>query len=82
VQQLREAFPWDQTRRYLVRDRDHVIVFSTTGLQRLLHLYRDYYERARTHLSLAKDTPIPRAIAPPREGTVVAIPQVRRLHHR
>jgi putative transposase len=120
VQQLREAFPWDQTPRYLVRDRDHafdgwaaaakamgmtdvrtalrspwqngyverfigsvrrecldhVIVFSATGLQRLLHLYCDYYEGSRTHLSLAQDTPIPRAVAPPTEGRIVAIPQV------
>jgi putative transposase len=103
-QQLREAFPWDQAPRYIIRDRDHafagwantakamrieevltaprspwqnayverfigsvrrecldhVIVFSATGLQRLLNLYRIYYEQSRTHLSLAKDAPIPR----------------------
>jgi putative transposase len=125
-QQLREAFPWDQAPRYIIRDRDHafagwantakamrieevltaprspwqnayverfigsvrrecldhVIVFSATGLQRLLNLYRIYYEQSRTHLSLDKDAPIPRPIAAPGAGCVVAIPQVGGLHHR
>jgi hypothetical protein len=35
-----------------------------------------YYERSRTHLSLDKDAPIPRPIAPHGEGRIVAIPQV------
>jgi putative transposase len=61
---------------------DHVIVFSTTGLQRLMHLYCRYYEHSRTHLSLDKDAPIPRPIAPPSTGRIVAIPQVGGLHHR
>jgi hypothetical protein len=61
---------------------DHVIVFSATGLQRLIDRYCAYYERSRTHLSLDKDAPIPRPIVPPREGRVVAIPQVGGLHHR
>ena len=61
---------------------DHVIVFSATGLLRLMHLYGAYYERSRTHLSLDKDAPIPRLTAPPSEGHVVAIPQVGGLHHR
>lgn len=91
AQQLREAFPWNEAPRYLLRDRDHtfdawadttkamgieevltaprspwqnayverfirsmrrecldhVIVFSATGLQRLLHLYCDYYDHTR-----------------------------------
>lgn len=59
-----------------------VIVFSAAGLQRLLRLYRDYYDRTRTHLSLNKDAPIPRRITPPSDGRVVAIPQVGGLHHR
>jgi putative transposase len=37
---------------------------------------------SRTHLSLAKDSPQPRPIAPPTLGPVVAIPQVGGLHHR
>jgi putative transposase len=42
----------------------------------------DLYERSRTHLSLDKDTPMPRPIAAPTQGSVVAIPQVGGLHHR
>ena len=61
---------------------DHVIVFSAKGLQRLMNVYCDYYERSRTHLSPTKDAPIPRAIAAATEGRVVAIPQVGGLHHR
>jgi transposase InsO family protein len=61
---------------------DHVIVFTATGLQRLLNLYCAYYQRSRTHLSLDKDSPIPRPIAPPSEGRVVGIPMVGGLHHR
>jgi hypothetical protein len=44
--------------------------------------YCAYYERSRTHLSLNKDAPIPRPIAAPADGRVVAIPQVGGLHHR
>jgi putative transposase len=61
---------------------DHVIVFGPAGLQRLLKLYRAHYERSRTHLSLNKDAPIPRPVAKPGDGRVVAIPQVGGLHHR
>ena len=126
AQQLREAFPWDCARRYLLRDRDHafhawantatameiqevltaprspwqnayverfigsarrecldhVVVFNATGLQRLMQLYCTYYEQSRTHLSLNKDAPIPRPIATPVNGRVVANPQVGGLHHR
>jgi putative transposase len=61
---------------------DHVIVFNATGLARLMRLYCIYYEQSRTHLSLGKDAPIPRPIAPPSDGRVVAIPQVGGLHNR
>jgi putative transposase len=61
---------------------DHVIVFNEAGLHRLMTLCRSYYEQSRTHLSLNKDTPIHRPIAPPGDGRVVAIPQVGGLHHR
>jgi transposase InsO family protein len=61
---------------------DHVIVLSASGLQRLMHVYSAYYERSRTHLSVTKDAPIPRPIAMPGDGRVVAIPQVGGLHHR
>jgi transposase InsO family protein len=126
-QQLREAFPFDQLPRYLLRDRDaifddefreqvrglgicevlsaprspwqrayvervigsvrrecldHVIVFHESSLRRILTSYFDYYHRSRTHLSLGKDSPEPRAIQPPEMGSVVVVPQVGGLHHR
>ena len=61
---------------------DHVIVFNEAGLKRLMTLYCSYYEQSRSHVSLNKDAPIPRRIAVPSEGHVVAIPQVGGLHHR
>jgi putative transposase len=126
-QQLREAFPFVQLPRYLLRDRDsifgddfreqvrdmgieevlsaprspwqrayvewvigsirrecidHVIVFHEHSLRRTLKSYFDYYHGSRTHLSLGKDSPEPRAIQPPEIGSVVAMPQVGGLHHR
>jgi transposase InsO family protein len=61
---------------------DHVIVFNEAGLLRLMTAYCSYYERSRTHLSLDKDTPIPRPVTPPRDGAIVAIAEVGGLHHR
>jgi len=127
AEQLREAFPFDQLPRYLLRDRDrifgddfreqvrdmgicevlsaprspwqrayvervtgsirrecldHLIVFNENSLRQTLNSYFDYYHRSRTHLSLGKDSPEPRAIQPPEMGSVVAVPQVGGLHHR
>ena len=127
AQQLREAFPFAELPRYLLRDRDaifghefqeqvrdmgicevlsaprapwqrayvervigsvrrecldHVIVFHESSLRRTLQSYFEYYHRSRTHLSLGKDAPEPRAIQPPEMGTVGAVPQVDGLHHR
>ena len=127
MQQLREAFPWDQAPRYLPRDRDaiygsefaaitkgmgveevvtaprapwqnpfverlvgsirrecldHIIVWNKRSLRRTLQSYFAYYERSRTHLALAKDTPEHRAVEQPEQGHVTAIPQVGGLHHR
>jgi putative transposase len=61
---------------------DHVIVLNERGLHRILQLYFDYYERSRTHLSLAKDAPIPRSVQPPSLGRVIELSQVGGLHHR
>ena len=61
---------------------DHVIVVNAAGLHKVLSAYVAYYMRSRTHLSLGKDTPNPRAITPPSTGRIVAIPEVAGLHHR
>jgi hypothetical protein len=55
---------------------DHVIVWNERSLRRTLHNYFAYYQRSRTHLALGKDAPEPRAVEPPEQGRVVAIPQV------
>lgn len=127
AQQIREAFPWDEAPRYLIRDRDaifgrdmvattkgmgieevvtaprspwqnpyverligsirrgcldHIIVWNERSLCRILHSYFHYYERSRTHLALAKDAPVPRAVDQAENGRIEAISQVGGLHHR
>jgi transposase InsO family protein len=61
---------------------NHVLVFNERGLRRILKSYFEYYEKSRTHLGLAKDSPIPRSVQPPSLGRVVELPQVGGLHHR
>jgi len=41
---------------------DHVIVLGETHLRRIVSMYARYYNEARTHVSLAKDTAISRLI--------------------
>ena len=60
---------------------NHVIVLNERHLRRLLKSYFAYYHEARTHLSLAKQCPVPRSIEEPDRGKVVAIPHVGGLHH-
>jgi transposase InsO family protein len=125
AQQIAEAFPWDTTPRYLIRDNDcaygkaftnrvrtmgirdrpiaprspwqnpyverligtlrcdcldHVLILGERHLRRVLTLYSLYYNETRTHLGLAKDAPLQRAVQ--RSGTVVATPILSGLHHR
>jgi len=61
---------------------DHVMIFSEPGLRRILRSYFEYYENSRTHLGLAKESPIPRPVQPPSLGKVMEFPQVGGLHHR
>jgi transposase InsO family protein len=62
---------------------DHVIVLDEQHLTRLLRSYQRYYNDSRTHLSLAKDAPKPRAAQSLEVGTrIVAFPQVGGIHHR
>jgi transposase InsO family protein len=60
----------------------HVIVLGEKHLYRILTTYLAYYHKSRTHLSLGKDAPEPRAIQPPSIGRIVALPEVGGLHHR
>ena len=61
---------------------DHVIVLGGRHLRRILKSYFPYYHGARTHLSLGKDAPAPRAVHPPAMGRIVELPEVGGLHHR
>ena len=61
---------------------DHIIVINERHLRRVLSSYIVYYHHSRTHLSLAKDCPDPRAVRPPSSGRVIAVPQAGGLHHR
>ncbi len=60
---------------------DHVIVWNERSLRGHLQHYLAYYHEWRTHLSLDKDAPVPRATQPPMCGTIVQVPHVGGLHH-
>jgi hypothetical protein len=60
---------------------DHVIVWNERSLRRHLQQYLTYYHEWRTHLSLDKDAPVPRAVQPPTCGTIVQVPHLGGLHH-
>jgi len=51
-------------------------------LRRALTAYVEYYLKSRTHLSLNKDSPVSRPVAPPIDGTIVAIPHLGGLHYQ
>jgi hypothetical protein len=55
---------------------DHMIVLNEASLYRHVKSFLAYYHESRTHLSLAKDAPEPRAVHAADRGTIVAIPQV------
>ena len=61
---------------------DHVIVISEESLRRILRSYWGYYHKSRTHLSLGKDAPEPRATQNAALGKAIALPEVGGLHHR
>jgi putative transposase len=128
VQQMREAWPYASTHKFLLFDRDskfgrdvitavremgsepvrtafrspwqngvaerwvgscrrdlldHVIIFNERHLKRLMAEYVRYYHEDRTHLGLAKDTPVGRLSAPPATGSSVrSFPRLGGLHHR
>jgi transposase InsO family protein len=59
---------------------DHVLIFGEWHLRRILTSYSLYYNEARTHLGLCKDTPLRRTVQ--RSGTIVTTPVLCGLHHR
>jgi transposase InsO family protein len=58
---------------------DHVVVFGERHLRNLLRSYQEYYNEARTHLSLCKDAPVPRAVQA--RGHILVTPILGGLHH-
>jgi hypothetical protein len=60
---------------------DHVIVWNERSLRRYIQQYLACYHGFRTHLSLAKDAPVPRRVQPPAAGTIVQVPHAGALHH-
>ena len=61
---------------------DHVIALDERQLLRIVRSYVAYYNKSRTHLSLGKDPPEPRAVQAADAGEIVAIREVGGLHHR
>jgi transposase InsO family protein len=59
---------------------DHIVILGERHLRKILLLYADYYNNARTHLSLDKDAPIHRAPCP--TGAIVSLPILGGLHHQ
>src|SRR5215204_16332 len=59
---------------------DHVVVFGERHLRHVLSCYIDYYNTARTHLSLDKDTPVARAVQS--IGPIQVRPVLGGLHHQ
>jgi len=60
---------------------NHTIIVSERHLRRVVADYVRYYNRARTHLSLAKDSPDPRHIHALRRGRIVRRRHCGGLHH-
>ncbi|MEK9751815.1 MAG: integrase core domain-containing protein [Rhodospirillaceae bacterium] len=58
---------------------DHTVILSDRHLRNLLRRYAEYYNGYRTHLGLAKDTPLGRAVQA--VGRILALPQMGGLHH-
>ena len=55
---------------------DRVIVLNEGQLRKVLTDHFDYY-----HRSLSHDSPIPRPVESPDDGSVIEIPKVGGLHH-
>ena len=58
---------------------DHIIVVGERHLRHALLSYMNYYNEARTHLSLNKDAPVPRAVE--LAGHILCRPALGGLHH-
>jgi hypothetical protein len=57
----------------------HVVVFGEWHLRHLLRSYATYYNEARTHLSVNKDSPSPRTVHS--VGRILPMSFLGGLHH-
>jgi hypothetical protein len=58
-----------------------MLLCSANGISAICSIsYQKYYNEARTHLSLHKDAPIPRAVQT--VGRTLAMPVLGGLHHQ
>jgi transposase InsO family protein len=60
---------------------DHLIVLNERSLRCRLQQSLAYHHEWRTHLSLEKDAPVPRALQSPAAGTIVQLRHLGGLHH-
>ena len=67
-----------QARQPKLRQADRLLWLT---LRRLTD-YLSYYHQHRTHRSLDEDSPESRAVEPPAQGNIIALPLVNGLHHR
>ena len=63
---------------------DHIIVWNESHLKRILRGYFDYHNNDRTHLGLAKESPVERPISKMTSVTdqLLEMARVGGLHHR
>src|SRR4051812_39563264 len=59
---------------------DHVLVVGERHLRHVLRAYQQYYNGTRTHLALAKDSPLTRSVQA--VGRILSLPVLGGLHHR
>ena len=60
---------------------DHMIVLNEDHLHRILAEYFAYYHEARTHLSLDRNSPVPRSAQSPAQGKIVTKAYLGGLYH-
>ena len=58
---------------------DHVIVLGERHLRHVLGAYQQYYNGTRTHLALAKNSPLTRSVQA--IGSILPLPILSGLHH-
>ena len=62
---------------------DHLIILNERHLRRILSEFiDDYYNTTRPHLSLNRNSPVPRRIDAPSNGKIVSTQILGGLHHR